>query len=42
MSYEYDKILRQYDIPAGVLSEEELRMLQQGGIRLDDSDAEDY
>lgn len=33
-------MLREYNVPAGVLTNEELRMLQQGGIRLDDSDNE--
>jgi hypothetical protein len=34
-------MLREYNVPPGVLSPEELRMLQQGGIRLDDSDGEE-
>ena len=38
---EYDRLLREYNIPPGVLSNEELRMLRQGGIRLDDSEGED-
>jgi len=33
-------MLREYNVPPGVLTNEELRMLQQGGIRLEDSDNE--
>ena len=32
--------MRDYNVPPGVLSPEEIRMLQHGGIRLDDSDGE--
>jgi hypothetical protein len=38
MSTEYEKLLREYQIPPGALTPEELRLLEQGGIRLDDSD----
>jgi hypothetical protein len=41
MSNDYERMLREYNVPAGVLTNEELRMLQQGGIRLDDSDGEE-
>lgn len=35
--------MREYQIPPGALTAEELRLLEQGGIRLDDSDDEnDY
>lgn len=40
MSTEYDNLMRQYDIPPGALTAEELRLLKNGGIRLDDSDDE--
>ena len=44
MSNDYERLLRDYNVPYGVLSPEELKMLQEGGIRLDDSDneAEDH
>jgi hypothetical protein len=32
--------MREYQIPPGALTPEELRLLEQGGIRLDDSDDE--
>lgn len=32
--------MREYQIPPGALTAEELRLLEQGGIRLDDSDDE--
>ncbi len=41
MNNEYERLLREYNVPPGVLSPEEIRMLQQGGIRLDDSDGEE-
>ncbi len=40
MNNDYDRLLREYNVPAGVLTNEELRMLREGGIRLDDSDAD--
>jgi hypothetical protein len=42
MRSEYDALMREYQVPPGVLSEEELKMLKDGGIRLEDSDEEDY
>lgn len=43
MSSDYERLLRDYQIPPGALTPEELRLLEQGGIRLDDSDDEqDY
>jgi len=43
MSTEYEKMMREYQIPPGALTPEELKLLEQGGIRLDDSDDEyDY
>lgn len=42
MSNEYDRLLREYNIPPGALTLEELRMLQEGGIPLDDDGQEDY
>ncbi len=41
MSNDYERMMREYNVPPGVLTNEELRMLQQGGIRLDDSDGEE-
>ena len=38
MSNDYERLLRDYNVPYGVLSQKELKMLQEGGIRLDDSD----
>lgn len=38
MNNDYEQVLREYNLPPGVLSPEELRMLQHGGIQLDDSD----
>jgi hypothetical protein len=40
MNNDYEQVLREYNLPPGVLSPEELRMLQHGGIQLDDSDGE--
>lgn len=42
MINDYDRLLREYNVPPGVLSNEELRMLREGGIPLDDEDAGDY
>lgn len=43
MSSEYDRLMREYEIPPGALTSEELKLLKQGGIRFDDSDDEqDY
>ena len=43
MSTEYDRLMNQYGVPPGALTAEELRLLKNGGIRLDDSDDEgDY
>lgn len=43
MSNDYDRLLREYNVAPGVLSAEQMKMLQEGGIRLDDSDqGEDY
>lgn len=36
MLNDYDRLLREYNVPPGVLSEEELRMLREGGIPEDD------
>ena len=42
MSNDYD-VAREYGVPPGVLSPEEMRLLREGGVRLDDSDGEgDY
>lgn len=41
MSSEYERLMRDYQVPPGVLSPEELKLLHQGGIRVDDSDEED-
>jgi hypothetical protein len=38
MNNDYERLLREYNVPPGVLTNEELRMLREGGIRLDDSD----
>lgn len=40
MSNDYERMLREYNVPPGVLTPEEMRILQNGGIRLDDSDGE--
>ena len=40
MSNDYDQLLREYNVPPGVLSPEEMRLLREGGVRLDDSDGE--
>ena len=42
MNNDYDRLLREYNVPPGALTNEELRMLREGGIRLDDSDGEGY
>lgn len=43
MSSEYDRLMREYNVPPGVLNEDELQLLRQGGYKLDDSDEEaDY
>lgn len=42
MINDYDRLLREYNVPPGVLSEEELRMLREGGIPLDDEAEDDY
>jgi len=42
MSNDYDRLLREYNIPPGALTLEELRMLHEGGIPLDDDGQEDY
>jgi hypothetical protein len=42
MSNDYDRLLREYNIPPGALTNEELRMLHEGGIPLDDDGQEDY
>lgn len=34
MSTEYEKLMREYQIPPGALTPEELKLLEQGGIRL--------
>ena len=36
MLNDYDRLLREYNVPPGVLSEEELRMLREGCIPEDD------
>ena len=36
MNNDYEQVLREYNLPPGVLSPEEIRMLQHGGIQLDD------
>ena len=38
MNTEYDRLMREYQVPPGVLTEEELKLLKQGGIRLDDDE----
>jgi type IV secretory pathway VirB10-like protein len=40
MSTQYDRLIREYHIPPGAVTPEELRLLEQGGIRLVDSDDE--
>lgn len=35
---EFDKLLHDFQIPPGALTPEELRLLQQGGIKIDDDD----
>ena len=43
MSTEYERLMNQYGVPPGALTAEELRLLKNGGVRLDDSDDEaDY
>lgn len=38
MSTDYQRLMREYQIPPGALTPQELKLLEQGGIRLDDSD----
>lgn len=40
MSTEYERLMNQYNVPVGALTSEELKLLKNGGIRLDDSDEE--
>ena len=42
MLNDYDKLLREYNVPPGALSNEELRMLHEGGIPLDEGEYEEY
>lgn len=42
MLNDYDRLLREYNVPPGVLTNEELRMLREGGIPLDEDEQEDY
>lgn len=35
---EFDKLLHDFQIPPGALTPEELRLLQQGGIKIDDDE----
>ena len=37
---EFDKLLHDFQIPPGALTPEELRLLQQGGIKIDDDEDE--
>lgn len=40
MINDYDRLLREYNVPPGVLTNDELRMLREGGIPLDDDEQE--
>ena len=40
MSNDYDHVLRDYNLLPGALTNEELRMLQHGGIPMDDDNQE--
>lgn len=42
MLNDYDRLLREYNVPPGVLTEEELRMLREGGIPEDDDNEDEY
>jgi hypothetical protein len=42
MINDYDRLLREYNVPPGALTNEELRMLHEGGIPLDDNEPEEY
>ena len=42
MINDYDQLLREYNIPPGALTNDELRMLREGGIPLEDEGEQQY
>lgn len=42
MNTEYDRLMREYNVPPGLLTKEEEELLKRGGIRLDDDEDDEH